>query len=77
MTIDLAEVREPVYLGASADDAFGFVSTMGFTRGLLNGLDDATTARALEALRATLVAHDRGEGVLLDSRAWLITARRP
>jgi SAM-dependent methyltransferase len=76
VTIDLAEVREPIYLGADGDDAFGFVSTMGFTRGLLNGLDDATAARALEALRATLAAHESGEGVLLDSRAWLITASR-
>jgi len=74
--VAFAEVREPVYLGASGDDAFGFVRTMGVTRGLLNELDDTARARALEALRTMLRAHESGEGVLLDSRAWLITARR-
>ena len=77
VAVDFDEVNEPVYLGADADDAFGFVRGLGITRGLLEGLDDTTTARALDALRTTLAAHDSGEGVLLDSRAWLITARRP
>jgi SAM-dependent methyltransferase len=75
--IALQEVSEPVSLGADADDAYGFVRTMGVTRGLLNDLDDTTAARALEALRSTLAAHDTPEGVLLPSAAWLITAHRP
>jgi SAM-dependent methyltransferase len=75
--VELAEVREPMWFGADAEDAFAFVSTIGPTRGLLGGLDDASAARALEALRATLAAHETAEGVRFDSRAWLITARRP
>jgi SAM-dependent methyltransferase len=75
--IALDVVDEPGRLGADADDAFGFVRGLGITRGLLDGLDEATVAAALEDLRAELVAHDTGHGVLLDSSAWLITARRP
>ena len=75
--IGLEDVREPVYLGADGEDAFGYVRALGPTRGLLEGLDAGDRARALEQLRATLAAHETGEGVLLDSRAWLITARRP
>ena len=75
--IDLEEVNEPVYLGTDGEDAFDFVHTLGITKGLLDGLDDTATARALENLRATLASHDSGEGVLLDSCAWLITAHRP
>jgi ubiquinone/menaquinone biosynthesis C-methylase UbiE len=75
--IDLDEVREPVSFGSDAEDAFGFARTTGPVKGLLDELDAPTAARALEALRATLAAHETPEGVLFDSRAWLITARRP
>ena len=75
--IDLEEVNEPVELGADVDDAVAFVRTLGITHGLLDGLDEVTTARALEAVRRMLAAHDTARGVLLDSRAWLITAQRP
>ena len=75
--IALDVVDEPARLGADADDAFGFLRGLGITRGLLDGLDEATVAAALDNLRAEMVAHDTGHGVLLDSSAWLITARRP
>lgn len=75
--VALDVVEEPVRLGADAADAFGFLRGLGITRGLLDGLDDAAVAGALEQLQAVLVAHDTGDGVLLDSSAWLITALRP
>jgi SAM-dependent methyltransferase len=74
--VDVAAVEEPIWLGADGADAFGFLRGMGATRGLLNGLDEATAARALDALRETLEAHATAEGVLFGSAAWLITARR-
>ncbi|MGH9037600.1 MAG: class I SAM-dependent methyltransferase [Acidimicrobiia bacterium] len=70
-------VEEPVRLGADAADAFGFLRGLGVTRGLLEGLDDAAVTGAFEQLQAELAAHDTGAGVLFDSSAWLITARRP
>lgn len=70
-------VREPICLGADAAKAFGFVSGLGITRGLLNDLDDAARASALDKLLAVLADHQTSEGVLFNSSAWLVTARRP
>jgi SAM-dependent methyltransferase len=72
--VRLADVNEPVRLGRDTNDAFDFVSGLGVTRGLLEGLDQTDQARALEELRAMLDAHATETGVLLASRAWLITA---
>jgi ubiquinone/menaquinone biosynthesis C-methylase UbiE len=75
--VELEEIAEPIRLGADADDALVFVRSTGIAAGMLRDLDEAAAARALEALRKTLAAHEGNDGVLLDSRAWLITARRP
>jgi hypothetical protein len=75
--ISLKEINEPMYFGSDSDDTFDFLRTLGFTQGMLKDLDDASKALALEELRATLIAHQTPEGVLLDSRAWLVTAQRP
>jgi SAM-dependent methyltransferase len=72
----LDDVTEPVTVGANVDDAFSFVRSLGVTRGLLRDLDPETTARALDAVRATIAAHDTGAGIRLGSAAWLITAHR-
>jgi SAM-dependent methyltransferase len=70
-------IREPLGFGADAEDAYRFVFGMGFARSMLQGLDREGRERALEALRATLVAHDTGNGVLYPSAAWIIGACRP
>jgi SAM-dependent methyltransferase len=75
--VALDDVDEPMYFGTDTDDALGFARTTGPVKGLLDDLDEPAAARALEALRAELAARETPEGVLLDSRAWLITARRP
>ncbi len=75
--INFEVINEPIDFGSNADDAFGFVRTQGFVKGLIQDLDDAGKAKALDALRRVLVAHDTGHGVLLDTSSWLITARRP
>ncbi len=47
------------------------------TRAALASLSDGEAARAVGRLRETLAAHYSDErGVVLDSRSWLITARR-
>ena len=43
---------------------------------LVTDLDAASAERALDRLCATLDAHDTGDGVWFDSRAWLVIARR-
>ncbi|MEU3273127.1 hypothetical protein ABZ639_19990 [Saccharomonospora sp. NPDC006951] len=39
-------------------------------------MDTVAAERAHDRLRATLAAHDTGEGVYFDSRAWIVTALR-
>ena len=75
--VHLEPIEEPVNFGADADDAFSFVRTLGIVEGLTKNLDADMRARALEQLHRALKAHDTGDGVLVGSCAWLITARRP
>lgn len=73
--VDLADVREPVYLGADLDDAYAYVSSLGPVRGLLGGLDEAARAGALAVLRGRLAERAGPDGVLLGAAAWLVTAQ--
>ena len=70
------DVAAPFFVGTDTDDAFDFARGMGPARGLLDDLDADATARALDELRATLDAHHTGDGVVFDSRIWVITAVR-
>jgi hypothetical protein len=54
-----------VRLGSDPDDAAGFLSGLGFVRGLLTDLDRHTAAAALDRLNASLTAyHTRDGGAL-------------
>ena len=57
-----------------AEDAHAFVS--GLLGWMLEGLDETGRGRALDALHATMAAHETPDGVLFESAAWLIRARR-
>ncbi|MEO8363319.1 MAG: methyltransferase domain-containing protein [Ilumatobacteraceae bacterium] len=70
-------VTEPIGFGADAQDAFSFIRTQGFVRGLTQDLDDASKAQALDALHRTLVDHQTDGGVFLQTSSWIITAQRP
>jgi SAM-dependent methyltransferase len=72
----LTEVAEPVYLGKDPDDAFAFVSQMGVTVGLLDGLDEATRDESLQRVRETLDGAMTDKGVTMPSQSWLIEAHR-
>lgn len=74
--IGLEDVQVPVYYGPDPAAAFDLVCDFMMTKDLLAGLDEAATELALSRLRDTLSAHHTAEGVLFDSRAWIITARR-
>jgi SAM-dependent methyltransferase len=74
--VSFTDVHEPVYYGPDAAVAFDVVSGLRSTRDLLAGMDPAQAGGALERLRAMLAAHQTGEGVLFDSRTWIIAARR-
>jgi len=68
------DVREPMHFGPTADEAHRFVA--GLTDWMLEGLDDAGRSRALDDLRARMVAHESQRGVEFGSAMWLVTARR-
>jgi hypothetical protein len=70
-------VHEPVYYGPDSATAHELVLGLRDTKDLLADLDVAEAEQALRRLRATLAAHETGSGVLFDSRAWIVTARRP
>ncbi|MET1003099.1 MAG: class I SAM-dependent methyltransferase [Acidimicrobiia bacterium] len=72
--VDLAALNAPMWLGATADDAWNFVSSMGPVRGLSRGLDGDTKRACLERLREDVAAHETPDGVQFDAGQWLITA---
>jgi SAM-dependent methyltransferase len=71
------DVHEPVLYGHDLDAALAFVRGFQSTSAALASVSDSEATRAVERLREMLAAHYSEErGVLLDSRSWLITARR-
>ncbi len=74
--VEFTDVHEPVYFGRDADAAYSFVRGLWSTGQRLARLDADGARRAESALRAAVAAHDTGDGVLFDSRAWIVAARR-
>jgi hypothetical protein len=71
------EVREPVFYGPDVDAALAVVTGFQSTSAALASMSEGEAARTVERLRTMLAAHHSVEhGVELDSRSWLITARR-
>ena len=71
------EVREPVLYGHDVDAALAIIRGFQHVSAAIGSLSEAEGARTVERLRQTLAAHCTAEhGVALDSRSWLITARR-
>ena len=73
--IELDGTAAGMWFGNDADDAHRFV--LGLMGWMLEGLDDAGRARAIDALHATMAAHATPDGVLFESAAWTIQATRP
>jgi SAM-dependent methyltransferase len=71
------DVHEPVLYGHDLDAALAFILGWQTTSAALASLSDGEADRTVGRLRETLAAHYGHErGVALDSRSWLITARR-
>ncbi|MFJ9548171.1 class I SAM-dependent methyltransferase [Streptomyces erythrochromogenes] len=66
---------EAMWFGEDAADAERF--TLGLHGWMLDGLDAEARRRAVDDLRATLTAHETGDGVRYASAAWIIHATRP
>lgn len=72
--VELDGLTAPMYFGPDTEEAHRFV--LGVAGWMLHDLDEAGRGRALEALRATIAAHETAAGVTFDSAAWLVNARR-
>jgi SAM-dependent methyltransferase len=73
--IELEGVHEGMWFGGDTEEAKG--AALGIFGWLLDDLDDDDRKRGLDALQATLEAHQTDEGVIYDSSVWVITATRP
>jgi SAM-dependent methyltransferase len=74
-SVDFAEVHEPVFYGPNVDAAYDAVVGLLFVKDALADMD-AAPDEALQRLRALLNAHSTVDGVLFDSRAWIVTAHK-
>ena len=70
------DVHEPVYYGRDVATALEWVRGFATVTETLQLLDPASRKQALDRLIRLLEAHTRADGVWLDSRAWIVTARR-
>ena len=75
--IRFEDVDEPVFYGGDTAAALEWVGRFQDVDTALARLDPDARQRALERLRETFAArHSPDRGVVFDSRAWLISARR-
>lgn len=74
-SIDFIEVHEPVFYGANVGVALDALSSLYMVKDTLARTHE-TPDRPLQRLRDLLQAHMTSDGVLFDSRAWVITADR-
>jgi SAM-dependent methyltransferase len=70
------DVHVPVYYGQNVAAALEWIRGFSSVTDVLQRLDPASAERALERLREALAGHVSGEAVWLDSRAWIVAARR-
>ena len=73
--IGIDELVRPMAIGESLDDAVHFLQHTDMGDTLMKGVDDETATRAWAAVRDALAGHASAEGVVLDGRVWLVTAR--
>lgn len=75
--VAIEPIAEPLWMGADIVDAVAFVKSTGFWNALLRNAEPPTLAPVSEAVVAALEPYSTADGVLLGSRAWLVTASRP
>lgn len=74
-SVDFVEVQEPVFYGPDVDAAFDALTGLYMVKDALARADEPPEL-PLQRLRDLLDAHMTAEGVLFQSRAWIISAER-
>lgn len=77
VNVAIQPVVESLWLGRDVADTVEFFQASGFGQRLLQDADPATRTRVTAAVQAALEPHLTSDGVRLQSRAWLVTARNP
>jgi SAM-dependent methyltransferase len=75
--IAIEPIAEPLWMGPDVAGAVAFLTSTGIWNSLFRDADPPTAARAGEAVWASLEPYATPDGLLLGSRAWLVTASRP
>lgn len=70
------DIHEPVFYGAGVDAALEFVTGFQSVKGVLEMMDPTSASATLDRIRHTIATHQSEEGVWIDSRSWVVTARR-
>ena len=76
VAVSFTDVHEPVYYGPNVDSALAWIRGFSSVNDVLERLNSASTELVLERLRQRLATRATGEGVWLDSRAWIVAAAR-
>jgi hypothetical protein len=73
--VGLDEVDGSVWIGHDVDDATSYMRGQTIARAMLDRQPPAVVEAAVAALRTAFAGADGPDGVRLDGRAWLVTAR--
>jgi SAM-dependent methyltransferase len=77
ITVELQPLSLPLLLGSDITDTVEFLKSTGMGQTLLKGTSAPTIARVTESISAALGPYLTSRGVLLGSKSWLVTAKRP
>lgn len=72
---EVTPCEAPMNFGADADDAAGFLLSMGPTRYNLRDVEATTVARVRAEVREALVEFETENGVCVPGAVWIVTAR--
>jgi SAM-dependent methyltransferase len=75
--VAIEPIAEPLWMGPDVVDTVAFLKSTGIWNSLLREADPLTVAQVSEAVQAAFEPYVTPDGVLLGSRAWLVTASRP
>lgn len=70
----IESITEPLWMGADVADSMAFLTSTRILNSLLRNADPLTVDRVSEAIQAALEPYVTPDGVLMGSRAWLVSA---
>jgi SAM-dependent methyltransferase len=73
--LELESLTRPMVMGSDVEDVVGMVASTPQGKGLFAGQPEESIKAALEGLRAGFTPFNGPDGVVMNGRAWLLTAR--